>query len=509
MAIVGMLHAGAYARIVFALRAAPRCVIIVGGGPSADHNQVAIESNVRYVSRLLPPDTHRSTLFADGDANSASVLYVDDVKAMPVDQQALSLALQGTDRDFSAYGHYRKPAIPGTLDGASTKRNVGLLIDKIGQDPQLSENGVLLYFTGHGSPLNSNLDNNYYDLWGKSGALSVRDLAEQISHLPPEAPVTIIMAQCYSGAFGNLLFEGGNPANPFVRRDIVGFFATTKDRVAAGCTPALNEAEYHDFTSYFFAALAGQDRLGRKVTGADYNHDGTVGMDEAFCYTLAHDNSIDVPVCTSDVMLRREVPFKVDEIVQTRYSDVKRWASRAQRAALDALSVRLKLTSEDRYAVAYAMMMPKNDASVERNQTQLADTFRRLRSARRAYLFGRWPDLRTPGTKFYQAARTEALSQIDTQIAGGGEWKDLVDAYTASEAAQDAAEDSENRAAAAIRMVRLCTTITLGHQLMQTGNAEQKARLTHLLAAERRPLLDLPRLHEEGTEDASAAAQLP
>ena len=80
-----------------------------------------------------------------------------------------------------------------------------------------------------------------------------------------------------------------------IERDFAGFFATVKERVAAGCTSAVNEEDYHDFTSYFFAALTGRDRVGRRVTGADYNGDGRVGMDEAYCYTLIHDNSIDVP----------------------------------------------------------------------------------------------------------------------------------------------------------------------------------------------------------------------
>ena len=58
--------------------------------------------------------------------------------------------------------------------------------------------------------------------------------------------------------------------------------------MAAGCTPEINEAEYQDFSSHFFAALTGRDRVGRAVTGADYNQDRRVSMDEAFaCYERA------------------------------------------------------------------------------------------------------------------------------------------------------------------------------------------------------------------------------
>src|SRR5581483_7127147 len=114
-----------------------------------------------------------------------------------------------------------------------------------------------------------------------------------------------------------------------------------------------NEAEYRDFTSYFFAALTGQDRVGRPVTGADYNHDGRVGMDEAYCYALANDDSIDVPVCTSDVFLRRFVPPTDAQVFQARFSQAQAWAPPAQRAALDALSDWLHLQGEDRLKVGY------------------------------------------------------------------------------------------------------------------------------------------------------------
>jgi hypothetical protein len=37
--------------------APPLRALLVGGGPNPSHNQVAIESNIRYVYHLLPPKT--------------------------------------------------------------------------------------------------------------------------------------------------------------------------------------------------------------------------------------------------------------------------------------------------------------------------------------------------------------------------------------------------------------------------------------------------------------------
>lgn len=487
-----LAFAGASAALpIVAERAVPlSSVIIIGGGPTADHNQVAIESNVRYVSRLLPAQAHKSTLFADGDTNSATVLYVDDVKTLPEPQQTVALAIQGNDQNFTTYGHYRKPTLPGSLDGPSTRDNVGQLIDRAAVTTPSDHGGLLLYFTGHGSPLNGNLDNNHYDLWGKAGNLSVKDLSGQIAHLPPNMPVYVVMAQCYSGAFGNLLFEGGDPTAGYSKRDIVGYFASTKNRVAAGCTTALNEAEYHDFTSYFFAALTGSDRMGRRVTGADFNRDGKVGMDEAFAWTLVNDQSIDTPVCTSDVLLRHDVPFVEEEVIKTPYSDLKKWATRPQRAALEGLSEKLALTSEDRYAQADKMMSPHGDPTSQQLFRDANGKFRQLRTAQRQFLLARWPDLRNSGSQAYQTARTEAAKYYETNTEAKAAAKELIAAYDAMQKASEGTQQPENMAAYAIRFVRVATSVVLAHRLQQTGTPEQKARFARQSANERRPLLE-------------------
>ena len=306
--------------------------LIVGGGPNLSHNQVAIESNVRYVTRLLPLGTRARTLFADGNPHATNVLYEDE----------------------AGKTNFRAPQIPG-LDGPSRREAVHLEIAQLASLPAPAQSPLLLYFTGHGSPNRRNdLDNNDYDLWGGQ-YLSVRDLAREISVVPAKTPVVVVMAQCFSGAFGNLIFQNGDPGAPLIAetRSICGFFASIPQREAAGCTPEINEANYHDFTGYFFAALGGKSRIGATVTGADFNHDGVVGMDEAFAYALIHDESIDTPVCTSDVFLRRFVKMPDGPIFQTPYTQARSWASLAQRAALEALSQRLHLTGEDRLDAAY------------------------------------------------------------------------------------------------------------------------------------------------------------
>lgn len=318
---------------------APLRALLVGGGPDISHNQVAIESNIRYVHRLLPKQTVSRVLFTDGNPHSVNVQYED------------------------AFGrvYYRSPHLPA-LDGPARLTSFDQAFATM-----TSQHGgpLLLYFTGHGGPAeDGGYDNNEYDMWD-GDTLTVTHLAARIDSLPPRTPVVVVMVECFSGGFGNLLFQGGDPDGPLVSQDLCGFFASIPSREAAGCTPEVNEANYRDFTSYFFAALSGRDRLGHPITGADYDHNGRIGMNEAFAYTLVHDVSIDTPVCTSDVFLRRFVTTPDSAVFATPYQDVVKWASPAQRAVLSGLSETLGYADAHRLVTAYARIRAMEDEGTE------------------------------------------------------------------------------------------------------------------------------------------------
>src|SRR3569833_1816962 len=170
-------------------------------------------------------------------------------------------------------------------------------------------------------------------------------------------PLTMVMVQCFSGGFASSIFQGSTPGLLLVRPNSCGFFACIAQREAAGCTSEVNEANYHDFTTYFFGALSGRDRVGRAVTDADYDGDGVVEMDEAYAYALIHDSSIDTPTCTSDAYVRKfgSVEDSDETLFQTPYSTVLSYASPAQKAALEALSTQLNLSGEQRLRRAFSV----------------------------------------------------------------------------------------------------------------------------------------------------------
>ena len=328
----------------------------IGGGPSPAMNQAAIEAHVRFVDRLVPASVPHLVLFADGTRERETVQFVDGPRKV----------------------RFRAPRLT-RIDGPSTLAGIGAAWTSAAQGP--SNKPVLVYFAGHGTRNAHDMTNNSYDLWG-GGGLSVRQLAAKIDELPPRAPVVLVMAQCFSGAFANVLFEGGRADGALVERDVVGFFAATPDRPASGCTPEIDEAEYQDFSSYFFGALAGQDRLGRPVVGADYDRNGVVGMNEAFAYAVLHQDSEDVPMSTSDAFLRRFVQRGDGFFTSLSYAEILAAAAPEQRAALEGLSAELGLTGEDRVRRAYRVYF----GGAEPDSVRAAHLLRLVRMAKSVVL---------------------------------------------------------------------------------------------------------------------------
>jgi hypothetical protein len=96
---------------------------------------------VRYVNRILPPDSPRRVLFADGKKTTSDVLYLDKQNN----------------------GKYRAPNL-ATIDGPSQLVPFHDSLVRVARDGVTANAAapppLLLYFTGHGSPGRGNYDNN-------------------------------------------------------------------------------------------------------------------------------------------------------------------------------------------------------------------------------------------------------------------------------------------------------------------------------------------------------------
>jgi hypothetical protein len=259
--------------------------LVVAGGGAPSYNEIALEKNVLYFQRTLAflgLDTAETSLFfANGNDGRATIRYLDD---------------QGRER-------FKVPEIEN-LTGAATQANVNRWLQDYPQTPAgQADCPAFFYFTGHGALNRRDPNNNALILW-EENFLSVQSLAQQLDQWPSDVPFVTMMAQCYAGSFANLIYEKGDPTQPVALQTRCGFFATVKTRPSVGCTPLVNEADYRDYSSSFFAGLSGRDRIGNPAPSADYNRDGAVSYAEAHAFAKVDGETPDWPISTSEAWLQ-------------------------------------------------------------------------------------------------------------------------------------------------------------------------------------------------------------
>jgi hypothetical protein len=173
-------------------------------------------------------------------------------------------------------------------------------------------------FNGHGGIDRADTRNNYLKLWGDE-RMTVRDLESLLDAAPASTPVRFVMAQCYSGAFARLIYDDPQTASGF-RGNRCGFMSEAADRLAEGCSLSLDETEFRDYTTYFFAALGGRTRLGQPIEpqAVDRDRDGVVSFRESHFYALLNAHSSDLSRSTSEQYLEDWSPWYL------------RWDSRAE-----------------------------------------------------------------------------------------------------------------------------------------------------------------------------------
>lgn len=280
----------------------PTNFLAVGGGPLPEANEIAIEKNILYFQRTLTTmgynPAEATTFFANGNDGQPTVRYLDS---------------QGEEQ-------FKIPQIPHVI-GASTMANLQRSI----QDLSSKSNSIFFYFTGHGIPNPENIDNNAFLLWNQD-PLTVQQFSTMLDRLPADTSVVTMMSQCFSGSFANFIYEGGDPERPVALQTRCGFFATVKTRPSVGCSPAVNEADYRDYSSSFFAGLSGRSRTGQPVASADYNKDGKISYSEAHAFAKVDENSTDWPISTSEAWLQSQtdriaqqtmLSLPIAEILQT------------------------------------------------------------------------------------------------------------------------------------------------------------------------------------------------
>lgn len=495
-------------------------VLTIGGGYSPSGNQVSLEKNVLFFDRVLDeklPASHRHTLlFADGDDPRRDVQYLDLETPIPRAEALLARVLNQTEHQFE---RYRNHELPHDAD-AATRANLSDWFDTVGRT--LTDGDTLLiYVTAHGGPSEDKKRprNSRLHLWDGDD-VTVAEFAEELDKIAPQVPVVIVMVQCYSGGFADLIFEDGDEEHRLTGRLRCGFFATTHDRVAAGCTADIDEADYQEYSSAFWAAILGRSRVGEPVASADFDDDGVVSFAEAHASVLIHSDTIDIPVKTSDAFLRRlssEVPPSVELLAgptegqressavagdagqtvtalkpvatlnaNSNIESLLAGADPAARAVVVRLSERLELSRPDRAAEARdrAEQIEAEQKRLRGRVGRLNRDVRRMRGEIEDAVLAEWPELAgiwNTEARRLVAEEPDAIVELIESHPRFERWETLEEQAYELELRRD---DLERDWVKCQRLIATLETIALAHNLPLVADSSVQSQFARLQALE-------------------------
>jgi hypothetical protein len=282
-------------------------VWIVGGGPYPGHSQAQIEFNVNWVIQVLNASAGARQLhvyYTDGSTTGRDVVLWQP----PAESKA---SLQPLARVFGEHGLNGERFYSNRIPGVQGGTEAGVLRERLEKDFSELKPGdrALLVYNGHGQRDHRDAAGNALLLWNDS-RLSVREMDQLMSHIDPGVPVRFVFTQCYSGGFARLIHPQAQDTLALGQANRCGFFAESEDRESEGCSASIEVGDYRDYSTYFFAALAGRTRTGEAIgVNPDRNGDNVVSLYEAHLFALSQAHNADLPRSTSEVFLERWQPW--------------------------------------------------------------------------------------------------------------------------------------------------------------------------------------------------------
>jgi hypothetical protein len=463
--------------------------LTVGGGPDPTSNQVSLEKNVQYFQRMLarrmPAGVEHTILFADGDDPGRDTQLVDPSQPVPAVNQLLAEIYGQTSGLDERYRSHEVPEV----QAPATPSELTRWFDEVA--PKLQEGDRLfIYCTGHGGKNAKDLWNSHLWMWRRQ-QLSVQAMAKELDKVPAGVPVTLVMVQCYGGSFANLVFREGQSDEGVCDAPRCGFFATTHDRPAAGCTPDVDEADYEDYSSHFFAGLFGMSRTGESVTAPDFNGDGHISLEEAHAHAVVFGDSIDIPTTTIEAFLRKysSTETETDGAVKADMPNDQLFdlASTTEQAMLTGLARRLGLEEANVYLSAkqqseYAERKRKD---IEKQRRPLTNQRNEAAKPIRSAIEALYPELKNPWHPDHARLLEERASEIEQLIQNHPSFEKFDNCRKELAKLSQEIRSLTNREAACARVLRIAENVALGANLPLVADEtiQQRYQELHQLEA--------------------------
>lgn len=496
--------------------------LTIGGGYETSANQLSLERNVIFQQSVLaaerPDRPSYDVWFADGkdphpDLQCRDPKFEDNC---PLARRLLAELLGDADSADLVYRNNEVPNLTGPADLKQVKQHFTDLATEVKAGDR-----VIIYVAAHGGKArrrgrrdNQSKPNPYNTtvyFWNNE-QLTASDFAGWLDRFPKDAQVVLVMVQCYAGGFAHTIFDHADSTAGLSDHARCGFFAQLYDRSAAGCTPDANEADFEEYSGCFWGALAGKSRDGKVIADADFDKNGQISFAEAHSYAVIQSDTIDVPVRTSEALLKQY--SKLGDTTTAKGSAKKDGASKSDEPNLVALSGSLETLADgcrpDQRAVIEqltAKLEMKTTATVEDVQQKLRQAEDKLDSAnsksntatrtRRSALkavqneiYENWPELQTEWAPLAVDLATDRADEFVSRVQKLPDYATLGYAKKREAELIKASMQLERDKARVERLLRACETAALAANLAKVAKPEIVERYEALLRMEEGGLAD-------------------
>ena len=457
--------------------------LTIGGGYSPEGNQASLERNVLYFQQLLKEqdvqNPRHDIFFADGN-NEKEDLQVIDRNSVPLANQLMA-DFFGSEDDLGL--HYRNHQIPG-VRAATSPDAIRVWFQQVGRQMKDGDR-LLIYVTAHGGRSADRRDEfeTTIEMWNNA-SMKMSEFVSLLDQLPQDVDVVTIMVQCFSGGFSRMIFNGGDSDRGVSQQQRCGFFATVHDREAAGCTAEIDDASYVEYSTYFWNALSGHDRLGNPIDPPDYNTDGKVSFEEAHAYTVLTANTIDLPVKTSGEFLSTYSIFGNNNrqllTNEEPYSTVLNLANSSQKAVLEGLSEQLELTGENRLVNAWRATETNQNNTRNSRGRRTRNPLTQLRNRIAGDLEATWPEL----ANLLNPVAIELVTTRSEEFVAAVEAHPAYKRYRELKENQSERRDPEKRIVKFERFLRIADNVILEENLRRLGDQNRIRQFESIVAAE-------------------------
>jgi hypothetical protein len=470
----------------FACAPAPAAdhVWFIGGGFDADNSQAQIETNVLWASRVvreLPGRRTQRVFFTDGVGPAA------DVKEYPPPAGSYSepLARLYDIEEIGGY-LYRNHRVPH-VDGATARGELLPRLERELKALQPADN-VLIVFNGHGTRGRFTSADNRLWLWNET-TLTVREFEQLLNKAPQGVTVRFVLTQCFSGGFARAVYAGAGNGLPLAPGERCGFLAESEDEPAEGCSAAVESSDYRDYTTYFFAALAGRTRHGGRLAfNPDRDGNGATDLREAHLYALRAGDSSDVPRSTSEDFLERWRPWwpewravlGMTEAPDNLYTRLASEVAAAAGLPVESRALGKAIKSQRRVLRREGRRLERERRALERKIVALQETLREG-------LAVRWPKLGEQGRGAARGPKAGA-AEAEAWVRGRPEYPALVAGQDRYAAITQAQLDQERRLTRLDRIERLRRLGQWLARFEREASEGDRAAYERLVACERRGL---------------------